>query len=354
MNKNKIRVLVVEDSALMRKKISDMINSSVDCEVVAIARDGYEAIQIIETLKPDVITLDLELPKMDGLTCLGYIMSEWPTPVIVLSAFVQEESIMVIKALEYGAIDFVLKPGGAISININDVKHELLEKIRMAVNVSISKLKFVSLKKSIKLKRPQLILPQAIVAIGASTGGPSAVAQILSSLPGDLKAGVIVIQHMPQSFIKSFAQRLDLKSELQVKEAKEGDRIIAGHVFIAPSGFETKVERRDNNEVIIRINLEIKKSHHISPSVDTSFSSIAKVFGSKAIGVILTGMGKDGTEGCRRLKAHGGSTVAEDASSCIVFGMPYSAIAAGVIDQVVPLSQIPGAIVKQVGDVNGR
>lgn len=345
---SKIRVLVVDDSALMRKKIAEIINSSVDCEVVATARDGYEAIQITQALKPDVITLDLQLPKMDGLTCLGYIMSDWPTPVVILSAFAQEGSLAAIEALEYGAVDIVAKPGGVISLNLERAKEELLTKIRVANRVSIKKLKLRLFQRTRKLKKDFRISMNKLVAIGASTGGPRAVTEVLTHLPGDLPAAILVVQHMPAGFTKSFAERLDQECELQVKEAEDGEPITAGKVLVAPSGFTMKAVRLSGEGEVVRIKKEEVELHYISPSVDQTFSSVAPVFGRNAVGVILTGMGDDGTEGCKRIKEYGGSTLAEDESSCVVYGMPASAAKAGVIDQTIPLEKIPNAIMAKV------
>lgn len=349
MTMQKIRVLIVEDSALMRKKITEMINSSVDCEVIAIARDGFEALHVIQTLKPDVITLDLQLPKMDGLTCLGYIMSEWPTPVLVLSAFTREGSLMAIQALEYGAIDFIAKPGGVISPNITDIKEELLNKIRLASKITVSKLKLLSLSKAKKLKQQGHHPLQKLILIGASTGGPSAIVQILNVLPSNLPMAILIIQHMPKNFISSFSQRLDQQCRLKVKEAEHGDVIQSGQVLMAPYGFDMLLDKKFTEEgMIANIILKKNNSSSASPLINPTFSSAATIFKENTIGILLTGMGKDGVKGCQTIKEMGGKVIVEDESTCIVNGMPAAAISAKVVDKVLPLHQIPQAILTEV------
>lgn len=348
MTPTKIRVLVVDDSAFMRKRIAEIINSSSDCEAIAVARDGYEALNIIQALKPDVVTLDLQMPKMDGLTCLGYIMSEWPTPVVILSAYSQRGSQASIKALEFGAVDVVGKPGGMISLNLEQVGEELLDKIRIASGVSMDTLKLRLVEKNSQPKKKKHISMNKLVVIGASTGGPRAITQVLKKMPGDLAAGILVVQHMPPGFTKSFADRLNQECALQAKEAEDGDVISAGKVWVAPSGFTMEVQRVSDEREIIRVKNESSKSFYISPSIDQTFSSVATVFGLNVLGVILTGMGSDGTEGCRQIKKHGGRTLAEHESSCVVYGMPGAAVKAGVIDQQIPLEKMSNAIIAHV------
>lgn len=350
--KQKIRVLVVDDSALMRKKITEMINRSVDCEVIGTARDGLEALQVIQILKPDVITLDLELPKMDGLVCLGCIMSEWPTPVVIVSGTDTEQSNMVLQALEYGAVAFVAKPSGVISLDIEKVREELLAKIRLAHEAPLDSLRLLWLKNpnQVNALRPSF---NKLIAIGASTGGPGAVAHILSALPGDLKACILIVQHMPQHFIHSFAERLNNQSALLVKEAGDKEPLEGSKVLIAPSGFMMTVKSQ-GKQALIHLEKDAILKHRISPSIDATFLSVAEVYREHSVGIILTGMGKDGTEGCRRIKQCRGKTIAQDKSSCIVFGMPSAAIAAGAVDEIIPLAQIPQAILDEVGGIDGK
>lgn len=339
---NKIRVLVVDDSALMRKKVSDMINSDKDCEVIATARNGEEAIKGVLIFKPDVVTLDVQMPMMDGLTCLGYIMSERPTPAIMLSAFTNYGGEVTIKALEYGAVDFVHKPSGVISLDIAKVRDELLSKIKIAVKVDLTKLRFILGKKapSVPKKKPGGL--NKVVAIAGSTGGPRALAEILPKLPCDIPAGILVVQHMPAEFTKSMAERLDWESMIEVVEAVDNEPITAGKAIIAPGGFHMTVE----NDVVKII--PGPKEHYVCPSADVTMRSVASVYGRNVVGVVLTGMGSDGAEGLRAIKEHGGYTMAEDKSSCIVYGMPKAAVDARVVDKVVPLGDMAGEIVKAV------
>lgn len=335
-----IRVLIIEDSALMRKKTREMIDSVPDCEVIATARDGEDALAIVQVLKPDVIVLDLQLPKMDGLTCLMYIMSEWPTPVVILSAFAQEGNENAIKALEYGAIEIVSKPNGAISLNIDIVKEELIAKIRIAAKSSLKHMPLINLNKSTLTPRLSTSHVNKLLTIGSSTGGPAALSYLFSQLPGTLDVGIIVIQHMPHYLTKPFAQRLNRLSELYIKEAENEEPIVAGQVLVAPTGFEMRVVKNNQNIECVQLITEKTKLHHLSPSIDKTFESIAMLYGKNSIGLLLTGMGKDGTEGCRKIKSVGGLTIAEDESTCVVYGMPAYAISQGVIDKVAPLNEM--------------
>lgn len=355
MTQTKIRVLIVDSSPILRKKLLTMIHSSEDFEVIATARDGYEALHVVQILKPDVILLDLQLTKMDGLTCLTYIMSEWPTPVILLSSATNSESNDVVKALEYGAIDVVIKPSSPISKEIDQLKNELLQKIRLAATASPIRLPLLPSYKKKEIHKSIITSTNKVIAIGASTGGPMALSLILSNMPEDLNAGILVIQHMPKFFIKAFAERLNQNCKLYVKEAEDGEFILSDKVLVAPAGFEMMIKRKQGvNDEMIELKKEERRLHHLSPSIDKTFSSVANVFGQNAIGVILTGMGKDGTEGCRKIKEHGGITFAEDESTCVVYGMPASAISAGVIDQVVTLDKIPHALLRTLRRMNGK
>jgi two-component system chemotaxis response regulator CheB len=292
---------------------------------------------------------------MDGLTCLTYIMSEWPTPVIILSSFTHEESNDVVKALEWGAIDVVVKPSSVISKEMNDLQDELLQKIRLAAIATTVRLPAISFSRKKELHKSMDASTNKVIAIGASTGGPMALSLILSNLPEDINAGILVIQHMPKFFIKAFADRLNQHCKLYVKEAEDGEYILADKVLVAPAGYEMKIVRKKGkNDEMIELKKEEKKLHHLSPSIDKTFYSVANVFGKNAIGVILTGMGKDGTEGCRKIKEHGGTTLAEDESTCVVYGMPASAISAGVIDQVVTLDKIPQVLLRTLRRINGK
>lgn len=346
----KIRVLVVDDSALMRKKITEMISADAECEVIAAARNGEEAIKAVSILRPDVVTLDIQMPRMDGLTCLGYIMSEWPTPVVMLSAFTHYGGEGTVKALELGAVDFVTKPGGVISLDIAKVKDELIAKIKTAAKVEISKLKLL-MPRMVQPVQAKPFLPlNKVVVIAGSTGGPRALVEILSKLPADIPAGILVVQHMPPDFTRSMAERLNGECLIKVKEAEEGEPIEAGKALIAPGGFQMVVEQKGNKEVV-KSSRETG-AHRISPAADITMCSLAPVYREKAIGIVVTGMGRDGTDGLKAIKEHGGYTIAEDKSTCIVYGMPKAAVDAGVVDKIVPLPGIADEIVKLV--INGK
>jgi two-component system chemotaxis response regulator CheB len=343
---DKIRVLVVDDSALMRKKISDLINSDDELEVIGTARNGEEAVREVLIRQPDVITLDIEMPRMDGLNALGYIMSERPTPVIMLSAYTKYGSHETISALEYGAVDFVLKPSGVISLDIGKVKNELLSKIKLAAGISIDKIKLLlpPAAKREKISRSESL--DKLVVIGASTGGPRALSEVIPRLPGDLPAGVLIVQHMPPDFTKSLGERLNFESELTVKEAEDDEPIEPGKVLLAPGDFHMVVKKgKQRHFVALNKDPEV---HNVRPSVSVTMISAAPVYQDKTIGVILTGMGSDGVEGMSAIKHFNGKTLAEDKSTAVVNGMPKAAIDQGVVDKVVPLFDIAKEIERLV------
>ena len=347
MEQKKIRVLVVDDSALMRKIISDIINSDPECEVAATARNGEEAVKSTAILRPDVITLDIAMPRLDGMSALKYIMSEWPTPVVIvtgLTAFNNEDTL---QCLEYGAVDLVIKPGGPISIDFEIKKDELLRKIKAASRVRRSLLKpcFVE-RQSIK-KKTNNVFSDKIVVMATSTGGPKALTAILPQLAPDIKAGLIVIQHMPEGFTRSMAERLNAESRLIIKEAEDGDSVTNGMVLIAPGGRHLMLEKSSNG---IKIKL-LNKSHknELCPSADTAMRSITPLYGRNCLGIILTGMGSDGVEGLRAIKRVGGSTIAEDEATSIVYGMPKIAVEQKVVDKILPLPEIAAEIMNWAG-----
>ncbi|MCD6362613.1 MAG: chemotaxis response regulator protein-glutamate methylesterase [Synergistetes bacterium] len=345
----KIRVLVVDDSALMRRVISDMLNENPEIEVIGTARDGYDAIRKIMELKPDVVTLDLEMPRLDGLNTLGYIMSETPLPVIMLSSYTREGAEATLKALDYGAFDFVPKPSGPISLDIRKIKEELIKKIKAAYRADLSRLKFLLPRKEKKVKRVEKPAPTevgVVVAIGSSTGGPRALQEVIPKLPSDIRASILVVQHMPPGFTKSLAERLESLSSISVKEAVEGDLLREGLALIAPGDYHMIVSR-SRYEVKIRLNQD-PPVWGVRPSVDVMMLSVAEIFRGKTVGVILTGMGRDGARGMKKIKEYGGITIAEDKSTCVVFGMPKVAIDEGAADIVVPVDRIAEEIVKAV------
>lgn len=345
MPDKKIRVLVVDDSALMRKKISDIINSDEECEVIATARNGEEAVKSISVLKPDVVTLDLELPQMDGITALKYIMSEWPVPVVIVTGFTNYAGEETIKCLEYGAVDVVIKPSGVISLDMDRVKDELRLKVKMASKVNPGILRPLLMGRMPLQKKREGLTTHKLVAIASSTGGPRALVEVLPKLEPDIPSGIVVIQHMPEGFTRSMAERLNWESRITVKEAQDSEPIKQGKVLIAPGGFHLTVESQGKDGEVVKLQ-KGPKEHGVCPSADITMKSAARLYGKNCLGVILTGMGSDGVEGLRAIKQSGGHVLAQDQSTSIVYGMPKSAFDAGVVDKVLPLPEISGEITR--------
>lgn len=349
---NKINVLIVDDSAFSRQSIKDMLSDEGDIEVIGIASNGIEAMTKTVRLRPDIITLDLEMPEMDGFTFLRWLMKERPTPVIIVSSY--SDSKTLFKALELGAVDFVAKPSRRATIEFRNIKNDLLGKIRGIKDLKLEKL---VVRSELITKAPGIVgigsdfardLPSSMeaVAIGASTGGPAALQIILSSLPQNFPAAVLITQHMPKGFTASFAERLNRISPLQVKEAEDGDPVKAGTALICPGGAHMVLKRRNNS---VKVSLmEPEGDDRYVPSVDLLLSSTADIFGPSAIGVILTGMGNDGKDGIVEIKRKGGYTIAEAESTAIIFGMPQEAIKTGLVDRVLPLNEIPEEITNMV------
>jgi len=343
-----IKVLVVDDSAFMRKTISAILNEAEDIEVVATARDGLEAVQKVTDYHPDVVTLDIEMPKLEGLQTLGYIMSECPTPVVMLSAYTESGGEMTMKALEYGAVDFVCKPSGPISLDLQKVAAELVGKVRTAAQVDVARLRFLEYD---KLERnaglaETLIAGRMVVMIASSTGGPRALYEVLPKIPGDLPAAVLIVQHMALGYTKSMAERLNQVCELNIKEAEDGDVVLAGHAYLAPGGYHMVVVSKEGKEIIQLHQGPTRNS--VRPAADVTMEAVAKIYGPNALGVVLTGMGRDGTQGALQMKRAGGRILVEDSSTCVVFGMPKSVIEAGAADEVYPIEVMAGQIEKQV------
>ncbi len=355
----KIRVLVVDDSALMRRVICNLLEEDPDLRVVGTAVDGIEAIERVLELKPDVVTLDLEMPRLDGLQTLGYLMSEHPTPCVMLSAFTPSGAEATLKALEYGAADFIQKPSGSISLNLERVKEELIAKIKVAKGIDLKRLTF----RDGEAKPKPLDIGKAaydaelaanttpsrverLVLIGCSTGGPRALGELIPALSKNLKAAVLVVQHMSAGFTKSLAARLDRDSAISVKEAEEGEILRNGVVYLAPGDWHMEIEKK-GFEAKVRLNQKPPQLG-VRPSVDVLFASVAAAYGDKVLALVLTGMGRDGTRGLKVLKEKGAKTLVQDESSCVVFGMPRSAIQAGLADQVLPLSGLASAVAEAI------
>jgi two-component system, chemotaxis family, protein-glutamate methylesterase/glutaminase len=352
----KIRVLIVDDSAFMRKAIRRMLSTAPDIEVIDTASDGQEALVKTAELRPDLITLDVKMTGMDGITALERLMREHPTPVLMLSSLTHEGTEVTLKALELGAVDFIDKTRAESSMDITLLANELIAKVRTIAGVDIGKMKSAlsdvpgpapAREKGPRRQDEERVIASErveVVAIGTSTGGPPALSSLIPRLPRNFSAGVIVVQHMPVGFTRTLAERLNAQSQVTVAEAVEGDRIEPGRVLVAPAGKHLKL-RRLNGSYVVHLDTEPSDSAH-KPSVDVMMESVAKACGTKALGVLLTGMGHDGAQGMRAIKAAGGTTFAESEETCIVYGMPKSAVEEGVVDKVLPLYDMAAEILK--------
>ncbi len=353
-----IRVLVVDDSAFMRKVLTELLESDPLITVVGTARDGQDGLEKVLGLQPDVVTLDIEMPRLDGFGTLREIMARRPTPVVMVSSHTREGAEATIRALALGAVDFVAKPSGSISLNMHVTRDELVAKVKAAAtatprvrSTAPAAPAFSAREKMQALSglRRQMAAgeqpPRRLVVIGCSTGGPGALHQIIPRLPADLPAGVLVVQHMPPGFTRSLAQRLDELSPIVVKEAEAGDRVRAGLVLVAPGGYHMTVDADG------RIALDQGPPvHGVRPAVDVTFESVVPVWKERLVGVILTGMGYDGAKGMARLRKAGGWTIAEDASTCVVYGMPRVVVEMGAAQEVLPVHRIADAITRAVGE----
>lgn len=339
-----IKVLVVDDSSFMRKSLTYILESDMSIKVIGVAEDGVEAIQKVKELHPDVVLLDIMMPKMDGFMALQHIMHERPTPILMVSALMRKDQSIAIKSLEYGAIDFIAKPSGQISYDIDKIRDEIIAKVKTVAKVDVKKLVLPSFDKIIQKKCTRKI-QKRIVVIGASTGGPRAVVTVLSALPRNIPAAILVMQHIVPEFVPSFADRLRWESVLEVTVAEEGETLDPGRVLVAPSR-HTKIVK---DGVQKRISIDNRCLYDFNAyAVDYAMESAAGVYGDEALGVLLTGMGSDGAKGMKVIKDSGGSTIAEAPSTCIVFGMPRAAIELGCVDRVVPLPEIAQAIMEMI------
>jgi len=354
--KKKIRVLIVDDSAVMRKLISNLLASDDEIEVVGTAMDGCFALTKTEQLKPDVVTLDVDMPRMDGLTALGELVSKYQARVIMLSSLTTRGAELTMLALEKGAIDFVCKPSGAA--HLGEMAGELLSKIKAAAQTNLTALgagqTSLPVTESPIVARPKKPVGQGtasgkIVAIGASSGGPHALRYVLPRIPGDLDAAILVVQHMPESFTTMLAYWLNQICELEVREAKSGDIAVPGTVLIAPGSLHMKVRRTAAGCEVLLEGGSLVNGHR--PSVDVLFQSVAQHCGANAVGLIMTGMGNDGAQGLGEIRAAGGHTIAQDKESCAVFGMPRIAIERGHADQVLPLTELAEYVTSRIGRV---
>jgi len=344
-----IKILIVDDSAFMRKLLSDLFSSEPDFMVIDTARNGQDAVEKVKRLKPDLITMDVEMPIMDGITALEMIMKDTPTPVVMISSLTRDGAEATICALELGAVDFVAKSAGILS-SIAGIGNEIVAKARVAVGAKVPKFFGRAVKAPAMMnplfQRTTVASDEQIVAIGTSTGGPRALQEIITNLPGNLPCGVVIVQHMPPGFTKSLSERLNSLSSLTVKEAEHNDVVRPGLVLIAPGNYHMTIEH-ENNKKIIKLNQNPPIGGH-RPAVDPMMESVARAYGQRAVGVILTGMGHDGAKGVQAIKQRHGYTIAEDQSTAVVYGMPKSAIELGVVDKVAPLSAIAAEIVKVI------
>jgi len=349
--KEKVRVLVVDDSALMRKLIPIILERDPEIEVVGTAMDGAFGIRKIAELNPDVVTLDLQMPRMDGIETLRMIMRSAPLPVIVFSSHSREGAYSTFKALALGAIDFVAKPRDAAAGNLDPIAYQLIEKIKVAKRAGgPHKLPRLAELEPPPAKRKSctVLAPNRVIAIGISTGGPNALQFLLSQIPADFPATFVVVQHMPEGFTDMFARRLDECCALDVQEAKSGDLLIAGRALICPGNRHIMVRRMPRGEMIVLSDGPPINGHR--PSVDVLFHSVAQEFGLTAVGVIMTGMGDDGAEGLGAIKAAGGMTIAQSEDSCVVSGMPRAAILKGYASKVLPLDNLGAFLVNHYGN----
>lgn len=339
-----LKVLVVDDSAFMRQYITKILENSGKIKVVGYAKNGQEAIEKVQELKPQVMTLDVEMPVMNGLDALKVIMEQFPLPVVMLSSLTTEGADATIKALELGAVDFVAKPSGQISFDLDKIQEELASKVINAALVKPKKataLRPFLPQSGIKLSNFQRV--SKLVAIGTSTGGPRALQEVITQFPRNLPAAILIVQHMPRGFTRSLAERLDSIAHLLVKEAADGEEIKNGVVYIAPGDYHMEV-RENQGSFYISLNQHPPVSGH-RPSVDVMMKSVARISIPK-IGVIMTGMGGDGSDGMVEIKRAGGKTIAQDEQTCVVFGMPKVAIQKGGVDIVVPVEKIALEVMK--------
>ncbi len=354
-----VRVLVVDDSGFFRRRLTEMLNADTRMEVVGTAANGAEAVEQVAKLRPDVVTMDIEMPVMDGIAAVRRIMAASPTPVLMFSSLTTDGAKATLDALDAGAVDYLPKKFEDISRDAAEAKRQLCERVYS-----------IGAKRGIRLQRttPAPLHPQRsetvpaaprptampaarrghykLVAIGTSTGGPVALQQVLTKLPGNFPLPLLLIQHMPGSFTPAFAQRLDQQCAITVKEAHDGDELKPATALLAPGGKQMILEQR-GGRVVVRIG-ESEPGQNYKPSVDITFTSVAKVFAGQTLAIVLTGMGADGREGARLLKQGGSSVWAQDEASCVVYGMPAAIVEAGIADAVLPLADIGAAISQRV------
>ncbi|MEW6098279.1 MAG: chemotaxis response regulator protein-glutamate methylesterase [Pseudomonadota bacterium] len=355
---SKIRTVVVDDSALVRSLLKEIINRQPDMECVGVAADPYAARELIRNLDPDVITLDVEMPRMDGLDFLEKLMRLRPMPVVMVSTLTERGAEVTLRALELGAIDFVAKPKIGVANGLQHLEHEITDKIRIAARAQVRKLPATAAPAASPAAAPAApgtvpvragalgrLSTEKLIFIGASTGGTEATKEVLMQLPADSPA-VVITQHMPPGFTRSYAARLDGLCRIAVKEAQDGERILPGHAYIAPGGLHLSVDRSGAN-YIARVQDGEPVNRH-KPSVEVLFRSAARVVGPNAIGIMLTGMGADGARAMKEMRDAGSYNYVQDEATCVVFGMPREAINCGAADEVLPLQRIAPALLERL------
>jgi two-component system chemotaxis response regulator CheB len=352
----KIRVLIVDDAVVVRKMLSDTMNQDPDIEVVGVAANGSICLQKISQVNPDIVSLDIEMPEMNGLEALDKIREKWPKlPVIMFSTLTQKGATATLEALSKGAADYVAKPSKAKSLDegIEYIKSGLIPKIKALCSESVG----LDIPSSLPKPKPVVVHPEDpknmkgvkrfhrvdVVTIGVSTGGPNALAELLPSFPESFPVPIVLVQHMPPNFTKLLADRLDSKSNLKVKECENGDVLQPGHVYIAPGDYHMYIEQ-DKGDVVARVN-QAPHENSCRPAADVLFRSVAKVFGRNAMAVVLTGMGQDGLHGCQHIQARGGQVLVQDEASSVVWGMPGFVVKSKLADKILPLNKIADEII---------
>jgi len=360
-----VSVLIVDDSAFMRKALSLMLESDPQIRVVGTARDGREGIEKIRQLNPDVVTLDIEMPGMDGLTALGIIMKELPRPVIMVSSLTTEGAQATMEALRLGAVDFIPKNLSYVSLDISSIKEELIAKVKGVARSKALQFRLRRIQQSTATTpagrsaelpprgQPAQQLPHGnfgAVVLGVSTGGPFALLQIIPKLAPRFPLGILIVQHMPPHFTKSLSERLNSLSHITVKEAEEGDEVLPGTALIAPGGMHLTLARNGSGKPRVHISSEPRNTLY-KPCVDVMVTSAVQAYREPLLGVIMTGMGKDGLEGLRLVKQNKGFVIAQNEETCVVYGMPRAVVEAGLADLILPLEQIP-LVLNQLQDVH--
>lgn len=349
-----VKVLIVDDSAFMRNALASMLSSDPEIEVIGKARDGIEAVELVEKLRPDIVTMDVEMPRMDGITALRHIMEKNPVPVIMVSSLTVEGAKVTLDALDLGAVDFIPKNLSDLSINIVKIKGILIDKIKHIARKGIVKRRIspAAAPKAIEIPKSMPVRTTGerrinMVSIGTSTGGPKALQEIIPKLPKDFPTPIVIAQHMPPNFTGPFAERLNQLSQITVKEAEEGEPLKNGVAYVAPGRGHMRVKRVRGIETILTIS-DNKDEFIYRPSVDALMLSVAEFFPGRALGVILTGMGNDGLKGLIELKKTGGRIFAQNEDTCVVYGMPKAVVDAGIADKVLSLEEMAGEIINAV------